>query len=466
MIRSLTFAVSICSALLLAACGADQQSTDSDTRPNVVLVLVDDLGWNDLSCYGNAYYETPQLDQLAREGMRFTQAYSSSPVCSPARAALLTGKTPARVGITDWIPGNDPKNRRLLGPSDLHQLPLQETTLAEALQEGGYQTFFAGKWHLGEAPYFPTQQGFDHNLGGNSRGMPRSYYSPYANPQLADGPEGEYLPDRLTDEAIGFLEKQGTQPFFLMLSYYTVHTPIVAAPRRLAHFQQKAKALQLTDTLTVAEGQGRTVTAPYNADYASMVYALDENIGRLQAALRAQGLDKNTLFVFTSDNGGLSTLVEGRRPAPTSVRPLRGGKGWCYEGGIRVPLIIKAPDHIAAGSQCSTPVIGHDLFPTILSWAQLPFEQESIDGQSLWPLLSQNENWSREMLWWHFPHYHGSAWTPGAAIRMGDWKLIAFYESEKTELYNLATDPYEQNDLAAKNGSGETSVEQKQEILM
>lgn len=420
-------------------------------KQNFVFILVDDLGWTDLSYNGSTFYESPNIDAFSRNSIQFTNAYSSGSVCSPSRAAIMTGKHPARVNITDWIPGSDPKNKPLLGPQDLNELPLEETTLAEVLKENGYTTFFAGKWHLGREGYYPSEQGFDTNIGGFERGSPPGgYYSPYQNPNLSDGPEGEYLTDRLTNESIKFLEQRDEDPFFLFLTYYTVHSPIQPNKRHIDKFNKKLEQLENKETSQRVEGGGITRLDQLNPAYASMVYSLDENVGRLIAKLKEEGLYENTTIIFTSDNGGLSTLVSSyKAPAPTSVTPLRGGKGWLYEGGIRVPLLIKPSNYKSRGEVRSEPVIGHDFFPTIMSLANIePKEEQSIDGVDLSPLLNDDQNLSRKELYWHYPHYHGSAWTPGAAIRQGNWKLIEFYESNKLELYDLSKDISEQNDVS------------------
>jgi arylsulfatase A-like enzyme len=402
-----------------------------ETKPNFIFFLVDDLGWTDLGCYGSNFYETPNLDRLASDGMVFTDAYSSSPVCSPTRASIMTGKYPTRVNITDWIPGDDPKDRKLLGPEDNHQLALEEETIAEVLNKNGYKTFFAGKWHLGDTGYFPEDQGFDINMGGHHMGQPPGgYYSPYKNPKLEDGPEGEYLTDRLTDESLRFLQSLEGEPFFLYLAFYTVHTPIQACEKHISHFEEKLnQGAGNNEPVLVNEHTGSTTINQVNAPYASMVCSMDENVGRIIDYLYESGLSDNTYIIFTSDNGGLSTL--GRdRVAPTSVRPLRAGKGWCYEGGIRVPLIIAGPG-IAPGSS-NIPVISTDFYPTILDLAGLPMmSQQHIDGISLFPLLAEEKAPAREAIFWHFPHYHGSRWTPGAAILKGNWKLIEFYHHNK-----------------------------------
>lgn len=298
-------------ALALAYPGGISAAPGS-RRPNVVFILVDDLGWYDLGCYGSPFYETPCLDRFAASGMRFTDAYSACPVCSPTRAAIMTGKYPARLNITDWIPGGDPKDRKLLGPQDRHELPLEEVTLAEVLRAAGYRTFFAGKWHLGGAGFYPEDQGFEINKGGHEKGSPPGgYYSPYENPKLEDGPEGEYLTDRLTDESLRFLEAAQDAPFLLYLSFYTVHMPIEACTRHLAHFTEKAAALPEPDGPAFLDVPGGVTRLRQDQpDYASMVRAMDENVGRLLDALDALGLADNTIVVFTSDNGGLTTLAD------------------------------------------------------------------------------------------------------------------------------------------------------------
>lgn len=431
--------------LSVAGCG----SLMEEKKPNILFILADDLGWKDLGCYGSSFYETPNLDKLAESGMRFTDAYAACPVCSPTRAAILTGKHPVHVDITDWIPGLDPKNRKLLGTKDQNELALNELTIAEAFKQNGYKTFFAGKWHLGSKGYFPEDQGFDINKGGHHKGTPPGgYFSPYKNPKLDDGLEGEYLTDRLTDESIKFLKENRSNPFLLYLSFYTVHTPIQACERHLEKFKQKASLLpELAENTGRVEHDGITKLRQDLPEYASMVYAMDENIGRLLDELKKMGLDKNTHIIFTSDNGGLSTLKH--RGYPTSNEPLRAGKGWCYEGGIRVPLIIKSPSVTKSGTTSSEPVTSMDYFPTMLQLAGLNLMSEKhVDGKSLMPLLKGKNHLERDALYWHYPHYHGSTWTPGAAVRIRDWKLIEFYHYDKVELYNLANDLGEQNNLA------------------
>ena len=430
-----------------------EESSDSasakEKQPNFVVILVDDLGWNDLGCYGSTFYETPHLDRFAKQSVRFTNAYAAGSVCSPTRAALMCGAYPPRVQITDWIKGRGDKNRPLSTPKIRHELPLEKLTIAEHVKKLGYATCFVGKWHLGSTGYFPEDQGFDLNFGGHRLGSPPGgYYSPYKNPKLKNGPEGEYLPDRLTNESIKFIEANKDKPFLLYLSFYTVHTPIQPCKRHLEKFQKKRESLPpLEDSEAFQrEHEGWSKVRQDNAKYASMVYAMDENVGRLLKALKDHGVEDNTTVIFTSDNGGLCTLP--RKGAPTSIAPLRAGKGWLYEGGIRVPLMIRTAGKTRAGKACHQPVISMDVFHTVLAQASNDvFEGDGID---LTQFLEKPEKNMDRTLYWHYPHYHGSAWKPGSAIRKGKWKLLRFYESEKVELYDLEADPGETNDVSAK----------------
>jgi arylsulfatase A-like enzyme len=433
---------------LAATCA--QAAEETGRQPNMIVVLVDDLGWTDLGCYGSRFHDTPRIDALAAAGTRFTQAYSASPVCSPTRAALMTGRHPVRVGITDWIKGFEAKDPALRTPEDRDELALEEETLAEILKKHGYATGYVGKWHLGETDtYWPENQGFDTNIGGFSKGSPPGgYYAPYKNPRLEDGPDGEYLTDRLTDEAIGFVRRQAERPFFLYLAFYTVHTPIQGCAKWDDHYAEKREAtLSAEKDATRSEGPSRTRLHQSNAKYAAMVRSMDDNVGRLLDELESLGIKDNTIVVFTSDNGGLST--QAGRIAPTSVRPLRAGKGWCYEGGIRVPLIIRAPGVSQPGSESAHPAISMDLFPTLLDLAGLPPRPDlHMDGESLLPAIQDVGLIDQRSMVWHYPHYHGSGWSPGTAMRIGDWKLIHHYESGEYELFNLSDDLSEERDLS------------------
>ncbi|MCG9972555.1 sulfatase [Christiangramia crocea] len=419
---------------------------------NFVFILVDDLGWKDLGYMGSEFYETPNIDSLSRESIQFDNAYSSGSVCSPSRAAILTGKHPARLKITDWIPGARFPNKKLKEPPILNELPLEEITIAEKLKENNYSTFYVGKWHLGKKAYSPEHQGFDKNIGGFHKGSPAGgYYSPYNNPALTDGPKGEYLTDRLTNESINFLDSIGKKPFFLYLSFYSVHTPIQSNEKYISKFKKKLASLNNPKSNTRKERKGITTLEQYNPNYASMVYAMDKNIGRLIQKLKEEGLYENTTLIFTSDNGGLTTIKNTKkRIAPTAVIPLRAGKGWLYEGGIRVPLLIKPAGYNEGIKIISEPVIGHDFFPTILSMAEIAYESNNLDGNDISPLITGKGNFENRDLFWYYPHYHGSAWSPGAAIRHQNWKLIQFYETGKKELYNLKYDISEINDLSSK----------------
>lgn len=448
---------SMVGALIGVLLTLSQTCRQNETPPvNVLFILVDDLGWNDLGVYGQQFYESPNIDKWAGESIIFSQAYSAASICSPSRAAILTGRHPARFPITDWIPGQNPGGKQLIGPQDLDALPLEEKTLAEIFHQAGYQTFFAGKWHLGGEGNLPTDQGFTVNKGGHEKGSPPGgYYVPYKNPYLEDGPKGEYLPHRLTTETIDFIKGHQDEPFFAFLSYYTVHTPIQANQTHVPHFEEKAKSLKNKGIAqTSEEGAGITVLSPYSAAYASMGKAMDDEVGRMIKYLKDAGIYNQTLIVFTSDNGGLSTLEHNRKnPAPTSVRPLRGGKGWLYEGGIRVPLIIKPPNWIGKRpAHIDIPVVGQDLFSTILETV-FPdsVDLSKLDGLPLNSLWDTKNPQGRATLFWHYPHYHGSGWTPGTAIRSGNWKLIYWYETDHYELYNLERDLEEKNNLVELN---------------
>ena len=430
---------------LINGCKRTREYSEEEARPNIVFILIDDLGWADVSCnFPGSFYDTPNIDKLAKKGVRFTRAYSAHPVCSPTRAAIMTGKHPNRTGITDWIPGLAPKDRPLLGPSINNELALEELSLAEKLKDKGYKTCFIGKWHLGNEGFYPEDQGFDINIGGHHSGSPPGgYYSPYKNPKLEDGPEGEYLTDRLTEEGIRFMKASKEDPFLLFLAYYTVHAPIQACDRYVDKYNKK-KAEPVCDADSFAqEGDGWTRLIQNNADYASMVAAMDENVGKLLKAINDNQLDENTWVIFTSDNGGLSTHQ--KKTSPTSNFPLRAGKGWCYEGGIRVPLIIAGPGVNHPGMTSDEPVISMDFFPTIMSIAGI--KSEKNDGENLLPVL-EGESLCRDELFWHFPHYHGSRAKPASALLKGNWKLLYFYEDNHSELYNLLEDPGEIKNLA------------------
>jgi arylsulfatase A-like enzyme len=424
-------------------------------RPNFIFILIDDMGWRDLGCYGSTFYETPNLDRLAAEGVQFTNAYAACPVCSPTRASILAGRYPARVGVTDFIGGRS--RGRLISAPYIDHLPLEEFNLARALKAAGYATWHVGKWHLGGEPYWPEKQGFDVNVGGCSWGMPmKGYFSPWGNPRLADGPEGQYLTDRLTDEAIRLIRENDGTPFFLNLWHYAVHIPIQVKPADAAKYEKKARDLGLDkiDPFIVGEAfpcehkkDKRVIRRTIQSDpaYAAMVENLDWNVGRVLGALDDAGLVDDTVVVFTSDNGGLAT-AEG---SPTSNAPLAEGKGWMYEGGTREPLLIRWPGRIMSGSLCDVPVTSPDFYPTILEMAGLsPRPEQHCDGESFWPVLEGSGALRREGIFCHYPHYGNQGGAPGCSVRCGDYKLIEFFEDNHVELYNLREDCGEQVDLA------------------
>lgn len=425
---------------------------EKNTSPNIVLITVDDLGWTDLGCYGSTYYETPHIDQMASEGILFTNAYAAAAVCSPTRSAIQTGKYPARTGITDWIrarfqgggeenPSGYDENpgEKLRTPSNPFHLELKEVTLAECLKKAGYVTAHIGKWHLGTEKWYPTEQGYDINIAGCDYGQPPGYFDPYIvypNAWLSDTlqgfptmqarKEGEYLTDREADEAVSFIREHRDQPFFLNLCHYAVHTPIQGKPSLVEKYEMK------------------TPTNQKSPVYAAMVESVDDALGRIRKVIRELGIEKNTLIIFTSDNGGL--LME----QATDNAPLRLGKGYPYEGGIRIPAIFCWPGHYRAGISLDVPVISMDLLPTLcrLAGVELPAEN-LVDGADLTSLLKGGPPPAREKLFWHFPHYRSGDIKPYSIIRQGDWKLIKRYEGEPPELYNLKEDLSESHDLAS-----------------
>jgi arylsulfatase A len=416
--------------LFVSAVLGNATNASAAPKPNFVVILTDDLGWTDLACYGSKLYETPNIDQLARDGVKFTQNYSACTVCSPTRAALLTGKYPARLHVTDWIPGQMPDNPKLIVPDWTKYLPLEETTMAEVFHDAGYATACIGKWHLGGEKYYPDKHGFDFFVAGTDLPNTKNYFSPYGIPTLPDGPKGEYVTDRLTDEAIRFIDTYKDKPFFVYLPHFTVHLPLQAKQKLIAKYQAKIKP-----------GDAQS-----NAIYAAMIDSLDQSVGRIRQELKKLGIADHTVVVFASDNGG--------RIPTTSNLPLRVGKGSCYEGGTRVPLIIDWPGVTKPGTICDTPVITMDLFPTFMEIAGLPDgAKTALDGVSLVPVLSQAGDLKRDELFWHYPHYQhyqkGGA-IPYSAIRKGDFKLIEFLADKRVELYNLKDDVGEQHDLASQ----------------
>lgn len=425
----------------------------ADEKPNIVFFLADDLGQRDIGAYGSTFYETHHLDQLAKDGMLFTDAYAACPVCSPTRASVMTGQWPQRLGITDYIgaptePDKWKRNTKLLPAPYTDRLALDAPTLAKAMKGAGYETFFAGKWHLGPEGWWPEDQGFDINMGGIDRGGPyggKKYFSPYGNPRLSDGPEGEHLPDRLATETGKFMEANRDKPFFAYYSFYDVHTPLMAREDLQKKYEEKRERLGLTEAWG-REGERDVRLVQDHAVYAAMVEAMDLAVGKVLAKIDELGLREKTLVIFTSDNGGLSTS-EGW---PTSNLPLRGGKGWMYEGGIREPLIVRWPGVTAPGSVSETPVSSPDFFPTLLEAAGVKAPGgQVLDGLSLVPALKGGPLADRA-LFWHYPHYGNQGGAPSAAIRRGDHKLIEWFEDDKVELFNVVTDPGETKDLAVE----------------
>jgi len=454
------FLKSVGAAVVLGAGGSVLRSFGSHRerkQPNFVFFLVDDLGWTDLGCYGSTFYETANVDRLAAQGMRFTNAYAACPVCSPTRASIMTGKYPARLRTTDYFGAPQPdtvqnhwtRNKPLLPARYLNRLPLEEVTVAEALKEHGYATFFAGKWHLGPEGFWPEDQGFDFNKGGHDRGGPyggKKYFSPYGNPRLSDGPDGEHLPNRLATETCKFIEEHRDRPFLAYLSFYSVHTPLMAREDLKAKYEAKAKAVATDGPAWGKEGDREVRLVQDHLVYAGMVEAMDLAVGKVLDALDRLELAQETVVSFMSDNGGLSTS-EGH---PTSNLPLRAGKGWLYEGGIREPMIVRWPGMVKAGSVCDEPVISTDFYPTMLEMAGLPLTpQQHLDGRSMVPLLRQQGSQKARALYWHYPHYGNQGGSPGGAVRLGDYKLIEFYEDHRVELYNLRDDLGEKKDLSA-----------------
>jgi len=430
-------------------------SQGPQNRLNFVLILVDDLGWMDTGCYGGKYYETPNIDRLASQGMKFTDGYAACAVCSPTRAAVMTGRYPARTGVTDWIHFRDfkgdrtdpnqkspteyvgAKDRKLLCPPNPFWMELDEVTIAEILKPAGYTSCHVGKWHLGPDAWYPDRQGFDINIAGCDYGQPPSYFDPYFRsgwggiPTLKPRRQGDYLTDREADEAVRFIKEHSDRPFFLYMAHYAVHTPIQGKQDLVEKY--KARQPTLWD----------------NPVYAAMVESVDQAVGQIMAALDELNLADNTLVIFTSDNGGLMGV--------TRNAPLRGGKGYPYEGGIREPLIIRWPGVVEAGSKCSEPVTSIDFFPTICEAAGVKLPSDRIiDGESLMPLLMQTDSLKREAIFWHFPHYRNKI-GPYSIIRAGEWKLIKRYEGKKStrryegkayELFNLKDDLSERYDLS------------------
>lgn len=427
-------------------------------QTNVILFIVDDLGWADTGIYGSSFYVTPNIDLLINNSTKFTSFYAASPVCSPTRASIMSGKHPARVKITNWIGGE--KKGQLLQAEYRRQLPLEEVTIAERFREAGYATGFVGKWHLGGDGFLPEQQGFDVNIGGHAAGQPGSYFYPYKHPtntfwdvpDLPVGQEGEYLTDRLTEESLSFIRKNAKKPFLLVHAYYSVHTPLQAKEELVRSFRQKAEQQdECRETVfTLESSRASTRRCQNHPVYAAMIQSMDQSVGKILSELDAIGIADHTAVVFVSDNGGLSTLAAGRTSMPTSNDPLRAGKGWLYEGGIRVPFSIMWPGKTEAGGIRTEPASTTDIYATLQDLAGLSSRADDArDGMSLVPILSGVTDPEDRPLFWHFPHYHGSENRPSGAVRVGRYKLIEWFEDGSIELYDLEADASETKNIVA-----------------
>lgn len=421
---------------------AFQLSAQTQQKPNVVFILIDDMGWKDLGCYGSDFYQTPHIDNFSRETVRFTNGYAACTVSSPTRASIMTGKYPAKLHLTDWIEGYKKANPMMQIPDWTMFMAQEETTLAEILKQNGYATAHVGKWHLGEdEKYWPENQGFDLNIGGWKRGSPNQdkkigangYFAPYGNPRLKDGPEGEYLTERLATEACAYIERSKSKPFFLNLWFYNVHTPLQAKQDKIDKYSALVDPAKLQQHPT----------------YAAMVEHVDDAVGRVIDKLKHEGLYENTIIVFTSDNGG---LIGNKNKKTTNNAPLRLGKGNVYEGGVRVPFMVKNAGKNTVARNCETPVISIDFLPTLIELTNSKVEnavKKKFDGVSLKSLIATNNDvLKRKAIFWHYPHYHSQGATPYSAMRNGDWKLIHIMETNTYELYNLKSDIGETENLA------------------
>ena len=434
-------------------------------KPNIVFFLIDDMGWMDLTCQGSEFYESPNIDSLARDGMLFTDAYAASPVCSPTRASLMSGKYPARVGLTHYIGGPEHclpggEKGKLLSAPYVPFLSTEEKSMATAFKENGYKTWHIGKWHMGKEDYWPDKHGFDINIGGCHMGHPSGkghYFQPWEIQTIEARSGDDYLTDRLGDDAVALILENNDTPFFLNMWFYSVHTPVQAKPEKIAKYEQKAKNMGLDKIEAIVEGdffpaehkktqriQRRVIQS--NPVYAAMIEHLDENVGKILDALEKKGIADNTIIIFTSDNGGLST-AEG---SPTCNFPLSEGKGWMYEGGVREPMLCRWSDVVKPGSRSDAVITSPDFYPTLLEACNLPLEeQQHVDGKSFLSAL-KGEPFERGSVFWHFPHYANQGGTPGCSIRKSEWKLIEFFEGQ-VELYNMVHDISENHNLAEEH---------------
>lgn len=443
------------SLVILASCHNSEKKETALQKPNILFILADDLGYHDLSCMGSNYYETPNIDRIAGEGMIFTDGYAACQVCSPSRASIMSGKFTARHGITDWIGARTGEEWReagrfnkLLPPEYVHNLPHDYTTLPEALKEAGYKTFFAGKWHLGSEGSWPEDHGFDINKGGWDKGWPAGgFYAPWDNPRLESGPDGESLTMRLAHETADFIKEHKDTSFFAFLSFYAVHAPLQTTQEKWAKYRQKADDMGIADS---AFEMGHFLPIRQVQDnplYGGLVETMDDAVGVVLNSLEELGLADNTIVVFTSDNGG----VAAGDAFATSNKPLRAGKGYQFEGGIREPYFIKVPWLNIAGRKSDVPVTGTDFYPTLLELAGADLKpDEHTDGLSLVPVFNGGKMEERP-LYWHYPHYGNQGGEPSSIIRLGEWKLIHYYEDGRHELYNIKADAEENYNVAAEH---------------
>lgn len=395
---------------------------------NFLYVIVDDLGWSDTSPYGNKVIDTPNLERLAREGARFTNAYASCPVCSPSRASVMTGKYPARIGLTDFIPGSPQRTTsKLITPKFTQEIPIDEVTIAKLVKPKRYASANIGKWHLGGEGFSPTDQGFDVNIGGDDRGHPARYFGPETFPNMDLGP-GEFLTERVTEEGVQYLGRMKDQPFFLYEAHYAVHGPIQAKPADVEKYRKRD-------------------TGVIDPVYCAMVESVDVSIGKLLDAVEASGMADRTVIFFTADHGGLMYRENTTKPVTTNA-PLRAGKGHLFEGGVRIPLYVKWPGVTKPGAVVDTQVCNVDVVPTLCAVLGLPVPA-NVDGVNMLPALRGKALPTRP-LFWHYPHYSPQGGTPSGAVRLGDWKLIEFYEDGRLELYNLAEDLGERRNLVER----------------
>jgi arylsulfatase A-like enzyme len=457
-------------SIFLVSCASKVNPTEYKIpqKPNILFVLVDDLGYRDLGYTGSTFYETPNINNLAKQGMVFTQGYASSQVCSPSRASILTGQFTARHGITDWIGENSGTDWRKMNRFDktlpaeyVHNLPEGQNTVAEVLEANGYKTFFAGKWHLGDEGSYPEDHGFQINKGGWNEGGPvGGYFAPFKNPKLEDQHDGENLSMRLANETVSFMKENKESSFFAFLSFYAVHGPIQTNEEKWKKYRDKAVAQGIKENGFAMESKLPLRQHQDNPVYGGLVESMDYAVGLVLNSLKELGLDKNTIVIFTSDNGGVASGDS----FSTSNLPFRGGKGYQWEGGIREPYIIYVPWANSNGKTNDSPVTGADFFPTILDYAHIDLlPEQHKDGVSLKPVVDNGMQLSERPLYWHYPHYGNQGGDPSSMIRLGDFKLIHYYEDNHDELYNLLEDPYEHKNIA--NSSAEITNKLSKKLL-